>query len=51
VQDLRETAKICVDCGRTSRGEPSTIVDVSDGTVEVIRKGAISQEEIEDALH
>ncbi len=50
MQDLKETAKICVDCGRTSRGVPSTIVDVSDGTVEVIRKGAISQEEIENAL-
>ena len=50
MQDLMETAKIGVDCGRTSRGGPSTIVDVSDGTVEVIRKGAISQEEIENAL-
>lgn len=50
MQDLKDTAKICVDCGRTSRGGPSTIVDVSDGTVEVIRKGAISQEEIENAL-
>ena len=50
LKDLAGSVKICIDCGKTSRGEPSTIVDVSDGTVEVIRKGAISQEEIENAL-
>jgi L-threonylcarbamoyladenylate synthase len=50
LKDLKDTVKICIDCGRTAKAEPSTIVDVSDGTVEVIRKGAISQEEIEDAL-
>lgn len=48
--DLKDTVKICIDCGKTTKAEPSTIVDVSDGTVEVIRKGAISQEEIENAL-
>jgi L-threonylcarbamoyladenylate synthase len=50
LKDLQSAVRICVDCGKTIRGEPSTIVDVSDGTVEVIRKGAISQEEIENAL-
>ncbi|UCE80825.1 MAG: threonylcarbamoyl-AMP synthase, partial [Methanobacteriota archaeon] len=50
MKDLKDTVKICIDCGKTAKAEPSTIVDVSDGTVEVIRKGAISQEEIEDAL-
>jgi len=40
----------CVDCGKTKYAEPSTIVDVSDGAVEVIRKGVISQEQIENAL-
>lgn len=50
MKDLKDSVKICIDCGRTAKAEPSTIVDVSEGTVEVIRKGAISQEEIEDAL-
>lgn len=50
MKDLKGTVAICIDCGKTAKAEPSTIVDVSDGTVEVIRKGAISQEEIEDAL-
>ena len=50
LKDLKDTVKICIDCGKTVRAEPSTIVDVSDGTVEVIRKGAISQEEIENAV-
>ncbi|MGB2825916.1 MAG: L-threonylcarbamoyladenylate synthase [Thermoplasmata archaeon] len=49
-KDLKDTVKICIDCGKTTKAEPSTIVDVSDGTVEVIRKGAIPQEEIENAL-
>jgi tRNA A37 threonylcarbamoyladenosine synthetase subunit TsaC/SUA5/YrdC len=39
-----------VDCGKTKYAEPSTIVDVSDGAAEVIRKGVISQEQIENAL-
>ena len=50
MKDLKDTVAVCIDCGRTAKAVPSTIVDVSDGTVEVIRKGAISQEEIEDAL-
>ena len=50
IKDLKDSVSICIDCGKTAKAEPSTIVDVSDGTVEVIRKGAISQEEIEDAL-
>ncbi len=49
-RDLKGHADICVDCGRTKFAEPSTIVDVSEGIVEVIRKGVISQEQIEDAL-
>ncbi len=48
--DLKGRALICVDCGKSKLATPSTIVDVSDGEVEVIRKGAISQEQIEDAL-
>jgi len=49
-RDLKGHVALCVDCGKTKHAEPSTIVDVSDGTVEVIRKGVISQEQIEDAL-
>ena len=49
-RDLKGNVALCVDCGKTKHAEPSTIVDVSDGTVEVIRKGVISQEQIEDAL-
>ena len=50
LKDLKNHAKICIDCGRTKYSTPSTIVDVSDGEAEIIRKGAISQEEIENAL-
>jgi len=50
-KDLKGRVQICVDCGRSKYAGPSTIVDVSDGAVEVIRKGVISQEQIENALH
>ena len=50
MKDLKGSVKIGIDCGKTAKAEPSTIVDVSDGDAEVIRKGAISQEEIENAL-
>jgi L-threonylcarbamoyladenylate synthase len=49
-KDLKGHISLCVDCGKTKYAEPSTIVDVSDGTVEVIRKGVISPEQIADAL-
>jgi L-threonylcarbamoyladenylate synthase len=49
-KDLNGHFHTIVDCGRTKYAEPSTIVDVSDGTAEVIRKGVISQEQIENAL-
>jgi L-threonylcarbamoyladenylate synthase len=50
LKDLKGAVPLCVDCGRTKYSQPSTIVDVSDGIVEVIRKGVISQEEIANAL-
>ncbi len=50
IKDLKGHAQICVDCGKTKHSAGSTIVDVSDGAVEIIRKGVISQEEIENAL-
>jgi len=49
-KELKEHARICVDCGKTKYSGPSTIVDISEGEVEVIRKGVVSQEEIENAL-
>ena len=49
-KDLKGHIQICIDCGKTKYNAPSTIVDVSDGTVELIRKGVISQEQIQDAL-
>ena len=49
-KDLKGHVSVCVDCGKTKYAEPSTIVDISDGTVEVIRKGVISPEQIADAL-
>ena len=50
MKDLKGSVRIGIDCGKTTKAEPSTIVDVSDGDAEVIRKGAISQEEIENVL-
>jgi len=50
-KDLKGHVQILVDCGKTRYSTPSTIVDVSDGAVELIRKGVISQEEIENAVH
>jgi len=49
-KDLKDHVKIYIDCGKTKYSGPSTIIDVSDGEAEVIRKGVVSQEEIEDAL-
>jgi L-threonylcarbamoyladenylate synthase len=49
-KDLKDHVKILLDCGKTKYAAPSTIIDVSDGEVEVIRKGVVSEEEIENAL-
>ncbi|MGD9963134.1 MAG: L-threonylcarbamoyladenylate synthase [Thermoplasmata archaeon] len=49
-KDLKDHVKIYIDCGKTKYSAPSTIIDVSDGEVEVIRKGVVPQERIEDAL-
>jgi tRNA A37 threonylcarbamoyladenosine synthetase subunit TsaC/SUA5/YrdC len=48
-RDLKGHAQILVDCGKTRFSGGSTIVDVSEGVVEIIRKGVIPQEEIENA--
>jgi len=51
LKDLKGHVGILVDCGKTRFAEPSTIIDVSEGLVEIIRKGVVSQEQIENALH
>lgn len=40
----------CVDCGRSKLAAPSTIIDISEGDMEIVRAGIISKEEIENVL-
>ncbi len=49
-KDLGTTVDIYIDCGKTRYSAPSTIVDVSEGDVEIVRAGVISKEEIANAL-
>lgn len=49
-KDLGSTVDVYIDCGRTRFSSPSTIVDVSEGEVEIVRAGVISKEEIANAL-
>ncbi len=51
VEDLGEAVEYYVDCGDAEIGLPSTIVQLSDDDIEIIRKGAIPVEEIEAALN
>ncbi|MEM4728206.1 MAG: L-threonylcarbamoyladenylate synthase [Thermoplasmata archaeon] len=48
IRQLGEAADLYVDCGRTSFGGPSTVIDISEGpeAVEVVRKGVVSPEEL-----
>ncbi|MCX6651072.1 MAG: L-threonylcarbamoyladenylate synthase [Methanomassiliicoccales archaeon] len=50
IADLGQSVSTYVDCGPCKVGIPSTIVQVIDGTVEVIRYGAIPKEKIENVL-
>lgn len=50
-KDLGRAVGVYVDGGRTRLQAPSTIVDVSEGRVEIIRPGVVSADEIEAALH
>jgi len=50
VRDIGPGVEVCVDCGPCKVGKPSTIVQLSEGGVEIIRQGAIPQKEIEEAL-
>ncbi|MBM4237131.1 MAG: threonylcarbamoyl-AMP synthase [Euryarchaeota archaeon] len=50
IEDIGASVDICVDCGPCKVGKPSTIVQLSEGGLEIIRQGAISRKEIEAAL-
>ena len=50
IADLGSSVATYVDGGPCRVGTPSTIVQIIDGTVEVIRNGAIPKEKIEDVL-
>lgn len=49
-KDLGEAVDVYVDCGETKHRLGSTIVDVSEGDIEIVRAGVISKEEILNAL-
>ena len=49
-KDLGNAVDIYIDCGKTNLSAPSTIVDVSEGDVEIVRAGVITKEEIANAL-
>ncbi|QLH75427.1 MAG: threonylcarbamoyl-AMP synthase [Methanomassiliicoccales archaeon] len=51
LRDLGDSVSAYIDCGPTKYGKPSTIVQLMDGEVEVIRPGAIPIEKIEAVLH
>jgi L-threonylcarbamoyladenylate synthase len=47
LNDLGEGVKIYIDCGKCRSNTPSTVIDISDKGIEVLREGAIPRE----ALH
>ena len=49
-EDLGDSVSAYVDSGPCTLGKPSTIVWLMDGEIEIIRQGAITKKEIEDAL-
>jgi L-threonylcarbamoyladenylate synthase len=49
MQFNKEDIGFCLDDGRLA-GQPSTIVDVSEGKINIIRKGAIGNKEILEAV-
>ncbi|MGE0015708.1 MAG: L-threonylcarbamoyladenylate synthase [Candidatus Methanomethylophilaceae archaeon] len=50
VKDLGDKISTYLDSGECTLGKPSTIVWLYKGEVEVVRQGAISREQIEEAL-
>lgn len=51
MQELGDSIRFYLDCGVPKLGKPSTIVQVNDGGIEVIRRGPVSIEEIEATLN
>ena len=49
-KDLGDAVSAYIDGGPCPLGKPSTIVWLMDGEVEIIRQGAITKKQIEDAL-
>jgi L-threonylcarbamoyladenylate synthase len=45
-EQLGENVKLYIDCGESKYHKPSTIVDCSGPSINIIRKGVISQKEI-----
>lgn len=50
IDDLGEAVSYYVDCGDTVMGKPSTIIQLTEGSFEVIRPGAIPVADIEAVL-
>ncbi|MDE1846211.1 MAG: threonylcarbamoyl-AMP synthase [Candidatus Micrarchaeota archaeon] len=48
--EILESVSVVVDQGRTKYSAPSTIVDLSGDTIEIVREGAISIDAIRDAI-
>lgn len=51
MQELGDSIRYYLDCGVSELGQPSTIVQLTNGSIEVIRKGPITIEEIEATLN
>lgn len=51
IRDLGDSIRFYIDCGTTTIGKPSTIVQFNEDGFEIIRKGAIPVEQIEAALN
>jgi L-threonylcarbamoyladenylate synthase len=49
-QTLNESVALLLDAGPAPGGPPSTIVDVSDGKVRLVRPGAVSWDEVQACL-
>jgi L-threonylcarbamoyladenylate synthase len=50
IEYFGEALDLLVDGGKTPGGKPSTIIDVADEQVRIVREGAISREEIFNVL-
>lgn len=51
VQSFGDAVSTYLDCGTRMLGKPSTIVNIIDNKIEIIRQGTISQKQIEAVLN